>query len=63
MLSKIAAYMIVPAMLAAGAGDEASVCKRPPTQRVFAPDAARAALLAPRLKRYRALYPAEKGAR
>jgi hypothetical protein len=30
---------------------------------VFAPDAARAALLAPRLKRYRALYPAEKGAR
>ena len=51
------------AMLAAGAGDEASVCRRPPTQRVFTPDAARAALLAPRLKRYRALYPAEKGAR
>jgi xylulokinase len=50
-------------MLAAGAGDEATVCKRPPTQRVFTPDAARAAVLAPRLKRYRALYPAEKGAR
>ena len=51
------------AMLAAGAGDEATVCKRPPTQRQFAPEAARAALLAPRLKRFRALYPAEKGAR
>jgi len=51
------------AMLAAGAGDVATVCKRPPTQRQFAPEAARAALLAPRLKRFRALYPAEKGAR
>ena len=50
-------------MLAAGAGDEATVCARPPTQRQFAPEAARAALLAPRLKRFRALYPAEKGAR
>jgi xylulokinase len=51
------------AMLAAGAGDVAMVCKRPPTQRQFAPEAARAVLLAPRLKRFRALYPAEKGAR
>jgi len=51
------------AMLAAGAGDEATVCKRPPMQRQFVPDTARAALLAPRLRRYRALYPAEKGAR
>jgi len=32
-------------------------------QRQFVPDTARAALLAPRLRRYRALYPAEKGAR
>jgi sugar (pentulose or hexulose) kinase len=50
-------------MLAAGAGDEASVCARPPAQRQFAPDAARAGLLAPRLKRFRALYPAEKATR
>jgi xylulokinase len=51
------------AMLAAGAGDEKSVCARPPVQREFLPDAARAALHAPRLRRYRALYPAEKAAR
>jgi xylulokinase len=51
------------AMLAAGAGDEKSVCARPPVQREFVPDAARAALHAPRLRRYRALYPAEKAAR
>jgi xylulokinase len=51
------------AMLAAGAGDEASVCARPPAQRQFAPNAARAGLLAPRLKRFRALYPAEKATR
>jgi xylulokinase len=51
------------AMLAAGAGDEKTVCARPPVQRQFIPDAGRAALHAPRLKRYRALYAAEKAAR
>ena len=50
-------------MLAAGAGDERAICARPPTQRRFTPDAARAALHAPRLERYRALYGAEKAAR
>jgi len=50
-------------MLAAGAGDVAEICARPPTQRQFAPHDARAALLAPRLRRYRALYGAEKAAR
>src|SRR5271156_3816171 len=50
-------------MLAAGAGDEKSICARPPVQREFLPDAARAALHAPRLRRYRALYGAEKAAR
>ena len=50
-------------MLAAGAGDVEAVCTRPPTQRAFAPDPARAALHAPRLRRYRALYQAEKAAR
>jgi xylulokinase len=50
-------------MLAAGAGTVESVCKRPPTERSFEPDAERAAAYAPRLKRYRALYPAEKAAR
>jgi xylulokinase len=51
------------AMLAAGAGDERTICARPETQRRFIPDAARAALHAPRLARYRALYRAEKAAR
>jgi xylulokinase len=51
------------AMLAADAGDEKTVCARPPVQRQFIPDAARAALYTPRLKRYRALYAAEKAAR
>ena len=50
-------------MLAAGAGDEKSICARPPVQREFLPDAARAALHAPRLRRYRALYGAERAAR
>ena len=50
-------------MLAAGAGDVATICARPATQRQFAPNEARAALLAPRLRRYRALYGAEKAAR
>jgi len=51
------------AMLAAGAGEEKSICARPPVQRQFLPDTGRAALHAPRLKRYRALYEAEKAAR
>ena len=50
-------------MVAAGAGDVATVCARPQTQRRFEPNAEKAALYAPRLKRYRALYGAEKGAR
>ena len=50
-------------MLAAGAGSVKSVCARPPTQRAFEPDAESAALHAPRLRRYRALYKAEKGVR
>jgi xylulokinase len=50
-------------MLAAGAGEERTICARPATQRRFAPDAGRGARLAPRLKRYRALYGAEKAAR
>ena len=51
------------AMLAAGAGEETSVCARPSVQRQFLPDASRAALHAPRLLRYRALYAAERAAR
>ena len=50
-------------MLAAGAGTIEAVCARPPIQRAFEPDAASAALYAPRLKRYRALYLAERAAR
>jgi xylulokinase len=50
-------------MLAAGAGSVEAVCPRPPVQKSFTPDAESAALHAPRLKRYRALYPADKGAR
>ncbi len=50
-------------MLAAGAGPVEIICARPPIQRSFAPDAEGAALHAPRLRRYRALYPAEKAAR
>jgi xylulokinase len=50
-------------MLAAGAGTVRQVCPRPPVQRSFAPNAESAALHAPRLKRYRALYPAERAAR
>ncbi|MGD0721132.1 MAG: xylulokinase [Roseiarcus sp.] len=51
------------AMVAAGAGDEAAICKRPTVQQRFAPREDRAALSAPRLRRYRALYAGEKGAR
>jgi xylulokinase len=50
-------------MLAAGAGSIEAVCTRPPTERAFEPDPARAAMHAPRLRRYRALYKAEKAAR
>ena len=50
-------------MLAAGAGSVEAVCPRPPIQREFKPDPNRAAAYAPRLKRYRALYQAEKAAR
>ena len=51
------------AMLAAGAGDERAVCRRPAIQRRFVPAPAKAALYAPRLRRFRALYPAEKSTR
>ena len=50
-------------MLAAGAGSIEAVCTRPPTQHTFVPNSARAAMHAPRLKRYRALYKVEKAAR
>ena len=50
-------------MLAAKAGDERAICTRPDTQCRFVPDAARSALYAPRLERYRALYKAERAAR
>jgi xylulokinase len=50
-------------MLAAGAGEERAICARPETQRRFTPDPARAALHAPRLARYRALYKAERATR
>ena len=50
-------------MLCAGAGDVASVCVKPTVVASFAADAGRKELLAPRLKRYRALYGAERSAR
>jgi xylulokinase len=50
-------------MLAAGAGSVEEICTRPPTQRAFEPNAASAALHAPRLRRYRMLYKAEMAAR
>jgi xylulokinase len=50
-------------MLAAGAGSVEAVCPRPPVQREFKPDPSRVAAYAARLKRYRALYRAEKAAR
>lgn len=50
-------------MLAAGAGSIAEICARPPVQRQFSPAPARAEPLAPRLRRYRALYGAERKAR
>ncbi len=51
------------AMLAAGAGDEATICTRPPIQSSFIPSAERGAAHGPRLKRYRALYGADKATR
>ena len=51
------------AMLAAGAGDEKAICARPPIQRQFVPDDGRASLHAPRQRRFRALYAAEKAVR
>jgi xylulokinase len=51
------------AMLAAGAGDERTVCATPEAQKRFAPRAERAALHGPRLRRYGALYRAEKETR
>jgi xylulokinase len=50
-------------MLAAGAGTIEQICVKPAILATFTPDAANAALLAPRLKRYRALYAAEKATR
>jgi xylulokinase len=50
-------------MLAAGAGSVEAICPRPPIQREFKPEPGRAAAYAQRLKRYRALYQAEKTAR
>jgi xylulokinase len=50
-------------MLAAGAGSVEAVCVRPPVEREFKPDPKQAAMHAPRLKRYRALYQAEKATR
>jgi xylulokinase len=51
------------AMLAVGAGDEATICRPPPVERRFEPRAERAMLLAPRLSRFGALYGAEKATR
>jgi xylulokinase len=51
------------AMLAAGAGDEATICRPPPVERRFEPRAERAMLLSPRLSRFGALYGAEKATR
>ena len=50
-------------MLAAGAGTIEAVCTRPPVEREFKPEPERTAIHAPRLRRYRALYQAEKAAR
>jgi xylulokinase len=45
----------------ADGGDEAEVCRGGAVTREFTPDAAEAALLAPRLERFRALYRALRG--
>ena len=51
------------AILAAGAGDTASVCGAPPVRHTFAPDPERQARAAPRAARWRALYQAERATR
>jgi xylulokinase len=50
-------------MLAAGAGSVEAVCARPAVQREFKPNPERAAAHGLRLKRYRALYQAERTTR
>ena len=50
-------------MLAAGAGSIDDICVMPPVIATFTPDSANSKRLAPRLKRYRALYGAEKATR
>ena len=50
-------------MLAAGAGSIDDICVKPPVIATFTPDSANSKRLAPRLKRYRALYGAEKATR
>ncbi len=50
-------------MLAAAAATIEAVCTRPPVEREFKPEPERTAIHAPRLRRYRALYQAEKAAR
>jgi xylulokinase len=51
------------AMLAAGAGDEAAICARPPVRDTFAPRTDGMEQTAKRLARYRALYAAERATR
>ncbi len=51
------------AMLAAGAGDERTICAAPEAQKRFEPRAERASLHAPRLRRYGELYRAETATR
>ena len=51
------------AMLAAGAGSEAAICVRPAIHSSFVPSPERGAAHGARLKRYRALYGAEKTTR
>jgi xylulokinase len=51
------------AMLAAEAGSEDDICRRPNVGRRFEPDGAASAAYQSRLRRYRALYPAECAAR
>jgi xylulokinase len=48
------------AMLAGGAGDEKTVCARPPIHSSFIPSPERGAAHVARLKRYRSLYGADK---
>jgi xylulokinase len=50
-------------MLAAGAGDEATICRKPPIARRYEPDAAMTEFYQSRLRRFRALYRAERDSR